>query len=162
MKWALMIRKKSQGFSLIELMIVVAIITVLAMQAIPRFAKFQAKARQAEGQTNLSAIYTLQESFFAANGRYGAAFANIGLQAGGGANCPAGNDIGFSIRPCVAGKVNYTYSNTPGGGTAFTATAQTGAGANNRIMPGCAQADTWTINEARNLVATVNSVTACQ
>ena len=37
------------GFSLVELMIVVAIIGMLAAVGIPQYAKFQAKARQSEG-----------------------------------------------------------------------------------------------------------------
>jgi type IV pilus assembly protein PilA len=40
--------KKDDGFSLVELMIVVAIIGILAGLAVPKFNLFQAKARQAE------------------------------------------------------------------------------------------------------------------
>lgn len=40
----------SEGFTLVELMIVVAIIGVLAAVAIPNYQKFQAKARQSEAK----------------------------------------------------------------------------------------------------------------
>jgi len=58
------------GFTLIELMIVVAIIGILAAIAIPNFLRFQLKARSSEGKTNLAAIRTAEESFFAEYGLY--------------------------------------------------------------------------------------------
>jgi prepilin-type N-terminal cleavage/methylation domain-containing protein len=53
----------NKGFSLIELMVVVAIIGVLAAIGVPQFAKFQAKARQSEAKGHLSAIFTAENSF---------------------------------------------------------------------------------------------------
>jgi type IV pilus assembly protein PilA len=58
------------GFTLIELMIVVAIIGILAAIAIPNFLRFQLKAKSSEGKTNLAAIRTAEESFFAEYGTY--------------------------------------------------------------------------------------------
>jgi len=51
-------RGQHRGFTLIELMIVVAIIGVLASVAIPSFVRFQARARQSEVNTNLKSLYT--------------------------------------------------------------------------------------------------------
>ena len=58
------------GFTLIELMIVVAIIGILAAIAIPNFLRFQLKAKSSEGKANLAAIRTAEESFFAEYGTY--------------------------------------------------------------------------------------------
>ena len=48
--------RKSKGFTLIELMIVVAIIGILAAIAIPRFANLIDRAREARTQGNLGAL----------------------------------------------------------------------------------------------------------
>jgi len=60
-----MVRKLARGFTLIELMIVVAIIGILALIAIPDFSKFQNKAKQSEAKTNLKAFYTAWKSTLA-------------------------------------------------------------------------------------------------
>ncbi len=63
-------KRLAKGFTLIELMIVVAIIGILAAIAIPNFLKFQARAKQSEAKTNLKAYYTASKSRFAETGTY--------------------------------------------------------------------------------------------
>jgi type IV pilus assembly protein PilA len=58
------------GFTLIELMIVVAIIGILAAIAIPNFLRFQLKAKSSEGKTNLAAIRTAEQSYYSEFGVY--------------------------------------------------------------------------------------------
>jgi type IV pilus assembly protein PilA len=58
------LKKLSRGFTLIELMIVVAIIGILAAIAIPNFIRFQARSKQSEAKTNLKAVFTGQKSYF--------------------------------------------------------------------------------------------------
>jgi type IV pilus assembly protein PilA len=66
-----MLRKRGKkGFTLIELMIVVAIIGILAAIAIPNFLKFQAKSKQSEAKTNLKAIFTAQTAYFGENNSF--------------------------------------------------------------------------------------------
>jgi prepilin-type N-terminal cleavage/methylation domain-containing protein len=52
-----------EGFSLVELMIVVAIIGVLAAIAVPNYAKYQARSRQSEAKTMLSNSYAALKSY---------------------------------------------------------------------------------------------------
>lgn len=56
-------RLNIKAFSMIELMVVVAIIGVLAAIGIPEYSKFQAKARQSEAKLSLAALFTAEESF---------------------------------------------------------------------------------------------------
>jgi type IV pilus assembly protein PilA len=58
------------GFTLIELMIVVAIIGILAAIAIPNFLRFQLRSRVGEGRLNLSGIRTAQQSYYAEVGTF--------------------------------------------------------------------------------------------
>ena len=51
------------GFTLIELMIVISIISILAAIAIPNFLKYQLKSKTAEAKTNLGSIKIVQEVY---------------------------------------------------------------------------------------------------
>jgi type IV pilus assembly protein PilA len=67
------LHSRKGGFTLIELMIVVAIIGILAAIAIPNFVRFQLRAKSSEGKMNLAAIRTAEEGYFAEFGTYVAA-----------------------------------------------------------------------------------------
>jgi type IV pilus assembly protein PilA len=57
----------SKGFTLIELMIVVAIVAILAAVAIPNYLKFQMRARTSEAKGNLGAIRTGETAYYGEN-----------------------------------------------------------------------------------------------
>ena len=56
-------KMNQKGFTLIELMIVVAIIGILAAVAIPAFSKYQAKSKTSEASINLAAIATSEIAY---------------------------------------------------------------------------------------------------
>jgi len=62
---------QESGFTLVELMIVVAIIGVLSAVAVPNFKKYQAKAKSSEAKVQLAAAYTAEQAFYGDFGMYG-------------------------------------------------------------------------------------------
>ncbi|MFP4168032.1 MAG: type IV pilin protein [Desulfonatronovibrionaceae bacterium] len=97
---------QSKGFTLIELMIVVAIIGILAAIAIPNYMNYQCKAKQSEAKTNLGSIRTSQEAFRAEHDSF---TTDLG-------------DIGFTVE----GDKVYSYEVESANSTNFTAVARTG------------------------------------
>lgn len=93
MKRARKLYNRSQkGFTLVELMIVVAIIGILASIAIPNYQKYQAKARTSEAKLYLSGAFTAEKSFVVEYSSYTSCLAAAGFATDAGQNYYA---VGF-------------------------------------------------------------------
>ena len=74
--------KDSQGFTLVELMVVVGIIGILATIAIPNFRKYQAKSKTTEAKIQLSSLYTTEESILLEYDSYASCLSSGGFNPG--------------------------------------------------------------------------------
>ena len=137
------------GFSLTELMIVVAIIGILAVIAIPNFLKYQARAKQSEAKANLVAIHTSEMAYFAENNAYVDDFNAIGFAVTGSSQLyyyELGVSSSGTLPPgCTASTLDNVSD------TGFTAVATAN-------IDGDSTCDVWTIDEKKTLVNVTNDV----
>ena len=158
--------KGNQGFTLIELMIVVAIIGILAAIAIPNFMTYQAKARQSEAKVNLGGMFTTAVSYFAENNTYSTVTGDaLGYKPAGNSKyslyyggVAATNTItpsaGGAAAPCnVAPTAVPLPAGSAAGVTGFTAAAVANIDSDSTC-------DEWEINDIRNLTNGRNDVSS--
>ena len=104
------------GFSLIELMIVVAIIAIISAFAYPSYQRYVIKAKRSVAQNALLQVADRQQQFFMDNKRFAADITNLGFPA----NPYVVDDNGT---PTVAGDADAVYSLSLSNVTATTWTA---------------------------------------
>jgi len=70
---------RKTAFTLVELMIVVAIIGILAAVAIPNFLKYQARVKKSEAKTSLRGLYVAERALFVEKDSYSSSLPEIGF-----------------------------------------------------------------------------------
>ncbi|MDT8451239.1 MAG: type IV pilin protein [Gammaproteobacteria bacterium] len=71
--------KKHTGFTLIELMIVVAIIGIMSAIAYPSYTSYMKKSARADAKVGLAKLADKQERYYLQNNTYTTSFASTGL-----------------------------------------------------------------------------------
>ncbi|HYM12623.1 MAG TPA: prepilin-type N-terminal cleavage/methylation domain-containing protein [Bryobacterales bacterium] len=109
----------ARGFSLIELLIVIAIILIIAAIAMPKLTKARMFAYEMAGIRTLHTINTAQAQYFSTYGRYATTLTELGPPAGGAASTAAAADL-ISGDLALGTKSGYLFTmvGTPQGYTA--------------------------------------------
>jgi type IV pilus assembly protein PilE len=103
------VKYKVKGMSLIEILIVLAIVGILLSMAVPKFMKLIGRSKSLEAQTQLKYLVDLQTNFFYINSKYSNSL----------------NEIGFEQATLVTegGKANYKIEIADASSANFTAKA---------------------------------------
>ncbi|MFT9494813.1 competence type IV pilus major pilin ComGC [Anaerosolibacter sp.] len=130
--------KSKKGFTLIELIVVIAILGILATVAVPRLNGFQATARHRANDANLQTIQNAVRVFEANTGALPTALANLqdAQYLGQAAPVPQVVAAAGANAAVVAGQVFQMNTTT---GVVTISTSTTGADASNIALSGPAQ-----------------------
>lgn len=116
-------RNVQKGFTLIELMIVVAIIGILAAVALPAYQDYTKRSHVTEGLTLAGAAKTSVTEFFSSQGHFPQSNSSAGLADSTDIKGNAVTSVGQ-----VSGKITITYNDKVTSGATIELSPTTGAG----------------------------------
>lgn len=135
--------KKLQGFTLIELMVTVAILGILASIAIPSYSGYVARAKLADATSAMGSFAVQMQSYYSDNRNFGVA--------GGACGITPVTSATFTFR-CATGGATYTLTATNKAGQGLGAAGdyvytldQAGAKATTTFKGAAGSASTWQI-----------------
>ena len=109
-------RRQQRGFSLIELLIVIAIILIILSIALPQMSKSRMHAQEMAAIKTLNTINTTEIQYQSQFGKFATAIAQLGPPPSGGGEGPeAAGLISGNLASGTSSGYNYTVTQTPGG-----------------------------------------------
>ncbi|HTS30576.1 MAG TPA: prepilin-type N-terminal cleavage/methylation domain-containing protein [Bryobacteraceae bacterium] len=110
-------RKQRRGFSLIELLIVIAIILVIITIAVPKYQKTQIFVRETAAMKAIQTIHTMEVQYQSQYGRFATSLAELGPPASGAPSPASADLIGNDLANGVKQGYKFTVAAIPGGYT---------------------------------------------
>jgi type IV pilus assembly protein PilA len=109
--------RRQFGFSLIELLIVIAIILIILAVALPRLGKARMYAQEMAAIRTITTIHTAETQYFSQFGKYAASLQELGPPSSGAANASASDLIPGDLALGDKSGYKFTVTATPTGYT---------------------------------------------
>src|SRR5579872_2379329 len=106
---------RRRGFSLIELLIVIAIILVIVTIAVPQYNKQMMSAHETAAQQTIRTIHAVETQYYSQFGRYAVSLAELGPPASGAASPAAADLISKDLAEGKKSGYIFTVAGTPTG-----------------------------------------------
>ena len=109
------LQRRRRGFSLIELLIVIAIILIIITIALPRFSSAQRYAKETSAIGAIRTIHTVQVQYYSQYGKYATSLTELGPPTSGADGPGAANLIDGTLASGEKGGYKFTLSANAGG-----------------------------------------------
>jgi len=110
-------RRRRRGFSLIELLIVIAIILIIVTFAIPKLQRARMSAQETAAIVAIRTIHTAQVQYYSQFGRYATTLTELGPPTSGNANAAAADMIDATLAAGTKQGYKFTLAGLQGGYT---------------------------------------------
>src|SRR6266545_4494789 len=109
------LQRRRRGFSLIELLIVIAIILIIITIALPRLSRARMYSQETASIAAMRTIHTAQVQYYSQFGKYAATLAELGPPTSGAAGPAAADMIGNDLAGGLKSGYKFTVTGNPGG-----------------------------------------------
>jgi len=109
------LQRRRRGFSLIELLIVIALILIIITIALPKLSSAQRYAKETSALGAIRTIHTMQVQYYSQYGKYATSLTELGPPASGAEGPAAANLIDSTLASGEKGGYKFTLSANSGG-----------------------------------------------
>ena len=137
------LKTKNAGFSLVELMVVLSVLSLVIVSSISASEKVRQRAKQAEAKMNVRSVTALVHSYVSEDNTLST---GIALTTGSFVttdSCNNGNVIGFAVTDCQKQSYRYFASGANTEQITGIAVEQRDSNGNKSVFPKCASQDIW-------------------